>query len=66
MVSIGVIGSGAWGIALAILLSNEGIAATLWEHRLERAATMQQQGENTLFLPGFRFPAALQVTSNIG
>jgi len=40
MVSIGVIGSGAWGIAFAILLSNECITATSWEHRLERAATM--------------------------
>lgn len=65
MVSIGVIGSGAWGTALAILLSNKGTAATLWEHRPERAAEMQQQRENTLFLPGFRFPATLQVTSDI-
>ena len=40
MVAVGVIGSGAWGIAFAILLSNEGITATSWEHRLERAATM--------------------------
>ena len=54
MVSMGVMGRSAWGTALAILLSNEGLAATLWEHRPERAATMQQQGENTLFLPGFR------------
>src|SRR5947209_5852033 len=65
MVSIGVIGSGAWGTTLALLLANEGTATTLWEHRPERAAAMQQQHENTLFLPGFRFPATLQVTSNI-
>jgi len=65
MVSIGVIGSGAWGTALSILLSNEGIATTLWEHRPERAISMQQQRENTLFLPGFRFPTTLQITSDI-
>ena len=65
MVSIGVIGSGAWGTTLALLLANEGMTTTLWEHRPERAAHMQQQRENTLFLPGFRFPATLQVTSDI-
>ena len=65
MASIGIIGSGAWGTALAILLSNDGNATTLWEHRPERATAMQQQRENTLFLSGFPFPPALQVTSNI-
>jgi glycerol-3-phosphate dehydrogenase (NAD(P)+) len=62
MVSVGVIGSGAWGTTLAFLLANKGIVTTLWEHRPERALDMQQQRENTLFLPGIRFPALLQVT----
>lgn len=65
MVSVGVIGSGAWGTTLSFLLANKGISATLWEHRPERAADMQQQRENTLFLPGIRFPDMLQVTSQI-
>lgn len=62
MVSVGVIGSGAWGTTLAFLLANKGIATTLWEHRPPRAIAMQQQRENILFLPGIRFPALLQVT----
>ena len=62
MVSVGVIGSGAWGTTLAFLLANKGIVTTLWEHRPERALDMQQQRENTLFLPGIRFPALLHVT----
>ena len=65
MASVGVIGSGAWGTTLALLLAKKGTATTLWEHRPERAAEMQQQRENALFLPGFRFPDTLQVTSDI-
>jgi glycerol-3-phosphate dehydrogenase (NAD(P)+) len=37
MISVGVIGSGAWGTTLAFLLARKGIATTLWEHRTERA-----------------------------
>jgi glycerol-3-phosphate dehydrogenase (NAD(P)+) len=65
MASVGVIGSGAWGTTLALLLVNKGIETTLWEHRPERAIEMQQRRENTMFLPGFRFPDALCVTSDV-
>jgi glycerol-3-phosphate dehydrogenase (NAD(P)+) len=65
MVSVGVIGSGAWGTTLALLLANKGITTTLWEHRPERATAMRQQRENVLFLPGFHFPAILHVTSEV-
>lgn len=65
MVSIGVIGSGAWGTTLALLLARKGIATTLWDHRPERAALMQQRRENSDFLPGFRFPDTLHVTAEI-
>jgi len=65
MISVGVIGSGAWGTTLALLLAKKGLATTLWEHRAERAAEIQQQRENKLFLPGFRFPDTLKATSDI-
>ncbi len=65
MVSVGVIGSGAWGTTLACLLAQKGLATTLWEHHPERACALQEQRENALFLPGFRFPENLQVTSDI-
>ena len=65
MAAVGVIGSGAWGTTLAILLANEGAQVMLWEHRPERAVEIQQRRENSLFLPGFRFPDSLQVTSDI-
>src|SRR5438552_6386399 len=65
MVSVGVIGSGAWGTTQALLLANKGIATTLWEHRPERAIEMQQRRENSMFLPDIRFPDILHVTSHI-
>ena len=65
MVSVGVIGSGAWGTTLARLLASQGIATTLWEHQPARASAMQEERENSLFLPGFRFPPTLRVTSDI-
>jgi glycerol-3-phosphate dehydrogenase (NAD(P)+) len=40
MAAVGVIGSGAWGTTLALLLANEGAQVMLWEHRPERAVEM--------------------------
>ena len=65
MTSVGVIGSGAWGTTLALLQAKSNTETILWEYKPERAAEMQELRENTLFLPGFRFPETLKVTSNI-
>jgi glycerol-3-phosphate dehydrogenase (NAD(P)+) len=65
MVSVGVIGSGAWGTTLAILLAKKGISTTIWDHQPERAIEMQKKRENTLFLPGIYFPTSLRITSDI-
>jgi glycerol-3-phosphate dehydrogenase (NAD(P)+) len=65
MTAVGIIGSGAWGTTLALLLANKGLEVTLWEHQPERALALQQRRENALFLPGFHFPDNLRVTSDI-
>ncbi len=65
MASVGVIGSGAWGTTLALLLANNGTETILWEYKPERAVEIQQRRENILFLPGIRFPDMLNVTSNM-
>src|SRR6266480_233987 len=65
MTSFGVIGSGAWGTTLALLLARSKTDTILWEYKPERAVEMQRLRENTLFLPGFRFPDMLKVTSDI-
>jgi len=65
MASVGVIGSGAWGTTLSLLLARSNTETILWEYKPERAIAMQQLRENTLFLPDFRFPEKLKVTSDI-
>ncbi|GCE26805.1 glycerol-3-phosphate dehydrogenase [NAD(P)+] [Dictyobacter alpinus] len=65
MVAVGVIGSGAWGTTLALLLARKGISTTIWDHRVERALEMQRTRENSVFLPNIRFPDNLSITSDI-
>jgi glycerol-3-phosphate dehydrogenase (NAD(P)+) len=65
MASVGVVGSGAWGTTLALMLARKGISTVLWEHHPERALEMQRLRENAIFLPGFFFPAGLIVTPDL-
>lgn len=61
---IAVIGAGAWGTTMAIHLSRNGHAVTLWTRDPERARAMQRERENERHLPSFRFPDELEVTSD--
>ena len=62
--SISVIGSGAFGTALAISLSGNG-PVTLWSRRADQARQMQQTRENSERLPGIALPDAVSVTDDI-
>ncbi len=60
-----VLGSGAWGTAIALSLHRRGgHRVTLWAHSPEAAQEIVEAGENTLFLPGFPIPAGLRVTGD--
>ncbi|GHU04478.1 glycerol-3-phosphate dehydrogenase [NAD(P)+] [Alphaproteobacteria bacterium] len=52
MKRIGVIGSGAWGSALAVMLARKGVAVTLWSYEREVAEAIARTGTNPAFLPG--------------
>jgi len=62
---IGVIGGGAWGTALAILLADKGHDVTLWMYEHDLAAETSRTRENRVYLPGFTLPATLKVTSSL-
>ena len=65
MSRIFVLGSGAWGTALALsLIRRGGHQVTLWAHSPEFAQQILDAGENKQFLPGFRLPASLVVTGD--
>jgi glycerol-3-phosphate dehydrogenase (NAD(P)+) len=65
MSRIFVLGSGAWGTALALSFHRRGgHQVTLWAHSPEAAEEIVAAGENTLFLPGFPIPAGIAVTGD--
>lgn len=59
-----VIGDGAWGTTLAILLARKGIATVLWSAFPEHAEEMVAARANERFLPGVPFPDALAVSAD--
>jgi len=65
MSRIFVVGSGAWGTAIALSLHRRGgHQVTLWAHSPDAARQIVQDGENKLFFPGFPIPQELAVTGD--
>lgn len=65
MSRITVLGSGAWGTAIALSLHRRGgHTVTLWSHSEDEAAEIVRARENTRFLPGFSIPPTLHVTAD--
>ena len=62
--TIGVIGAGAWGTALAMLLADKGHEVTLWMYEQDLAEETARTRENRVYLPGFRLPGSMSVTSD--
>ncbi len=53
---IAVIGSGSWGCAASILLATKGYDVYLWSWQQEETDRLAKDRENTLVLPGKKFP----------
>ena len=65
MSRIVVLGSGAWGTAIALSLHRRGgHQVTLWAHSPQEARQIAAAQENILFLPGFPLPPAIEITAN--
>lgn len=56
---VAVIGAGAWGTTLAIVLHYNGHDVTLWEYKRSYAKQMQKKRENPTYLPGIGLPDGL-------
>jgi glycerol-3-phosphate dehydrogenase (NAD(P)+) len=63
--SIGVIGAGAWGTALAIAAARAGREVTIWSHETEVAEAINRSHENPLYLPGVTLPPAVRATTDL-
>jgi len=58
--TIGVIGAGSWGTALAIQLARNGHRAILWGRELDEMRDMIEHRYNARYLPDIRFPEGLE------
>ena len=62
--SVGVIGAGAFGTALAISLAGKA-PVRLWTRNTDQARMLERDRENKARLPGAKFPDTLSVTANL-
>ncbi len=60
-----VVNAGGWGTALSVLLSDKGHEVRLWARRPELAETLASSRENHDYLPGFRLPENVLITSDL-
>jgi glycerol-3-phosphate dehydrogenase (NAD(P)+) len=63
--AIAVIGAGSYGTCLAVLFGNAGHRVSLYCRGADAAAAMEAARENTAYLPGYRLPASVGVTSDL-
>ncbi|MEC7701240.1 MAG: 2-dehydropantoate 2-reductase N-terminal domain-containing protein, partial [Pseudomonadota bacterium] len=65
MQTVGIIGAGAWGTALAQVIRAAGRDVTLWARETELVSYMKTNHENNKFLPGIKIDPAINVTESI-
>src|SRR5688500_14589396 len=63
--SVGIIGAGSWGTALALLLHANHLPVTVWGHDPESISKLSAARENAAYLPGVRLPDAIRFTSEL-
>jgi glycerol-3-phosphate dehydrogenase (NAD(P)+) len=64
--SFAVLGDGAWGTAIALLLAqNPAHRVSLWSPREDNGRLLQQRRENVRLLPGVRIPPAVELTLEV-
>ncbi|MBK8999873.1 MAG: NAD(P)-dependent glycerol-3-phosphate dehydrogenase [Myxococcales bacterium] len=62
---VAVIGAGAWGTALSLLLAQKGDRVALWTWQAEHRDAMRAERENSAFFPGFPLPDGVVPTSDL-
>ena len=65
MAKIGILGSGGWGTAVAIMLANNGHNVVLWSFSKEEKENLVKYRENKPYLPGVEIPDNVSFTNDI-
>ena len=63
--AIGVIGAGAWGTALAQMLSCDGTPVVLWAYEPEVVAAINETRTNPLYLPSASLAPTIRATGDL-
>jgi glycerol-3-phosphate dehydrogenase (NAD(P)+) len=63
--SVGVLGGGAWGTALALTASRAGRKVTLWARNIAVANSVRQRHENPKHLPGIALDPPFGATAHL-
>ena len=65
MTQIGIVGTGAWGTTLGILLARTGHKTVLWSRTKARAGELTNARVNERSVPGVEFPDSMSVTASL-
>jgi glycerol-3-phosphate dehydrogenase (NAD(P)+) len=63
--SIGVVGAGAWGTALAQMLASDGREVLLWAREPELVGQINSEHRNGLFLPSAQLHPSIRATGDL-
>jgi glycerol-3-phosphate dehydrogenase (NAD(P)+) len=66
MTHIGIVGAGAWGTTLALVLGRAGKRPVLWAYEPEVANEIDAAHRNSRYLPGIDLPAIIAATRDLG
>lgn len=62
--TLGIIGAGAWGTALAQAAARAGTPSLIWAYEREVADAINTAHENSVFLPGVKLDARIRATND--
>lgn len=65
MSHVAVVGAGAWGTALSLVLAERGDDVRLWTWQAAHALEMERDRENKAFFPGYALPPPVRVTADL-
>ena len=65
MAKVSVIGAGAWGIALAVVLKNNDNDVTVWSKLENEVNMLKNERENSISLPGIKLQEDIRITADI-
>ncbi len=63
--TVGVVGGGAWGTALALVAAQAGRRTTLWAREAQVVESVNHTHENAVFLPGMPLSPAISATGDL-